>query len=60
TLVIQPADDLIVLSENAELMAAQAGGLVRVVTIPGAGHALLPEQPEAVATALLGWLRRRS
>ena len=58
TLVIQPADDLIVLPENAALMAAHAGDLVQVVTIPCAGHALLPEQPEAVATAILGWLRR--
>ena len=56
TLVIQPADDLIVLPDNAELMAAQLGDLVRVVTIPGAGHALLPEQPEAVATAILSWV----
>lgn len=59
-LVIQPAEDLIVLPENAELMAAQAGDLVEVVSIPGAGHALLPERPEAVATAILGWLRAHS
>lgn len=59
TLVLQPAADQIVLPENAELLAAQLGDLVTVVTIPGAGHALLPEQPEAVATAILSWLRAR-
>jgi len=26
------------------------------VLVPEAGHALLPEQPQAVADALLGWL----
>lgn len=59
TLVIQPADDQIVLPENASLMAEQVGSLVRVVSIPGAGHALLPEQPEAVAAAVLTWIRSR-
>jgi S-formylglutathione hydrolase len=59
TLVIQPTEDLIVLPENAELMAAQLGSQVTVVAIPNAGHALLPEQPEAVATAVLSWLRSR-
>jgi pimeloyl-ACP methyl ester carboxylesterase len=56
-LVLQPAEDLIVLPENARLMADQLGDLVTVVTIPDAGHALLPEQPEAVAAAILSWLR---
>jgi S-formylglutathione hydrolase len=59
TLVIQPADDLIVLPENAELMAQTLGELATVVSIPGAGHALLPEQPEAVAVAILSWVRSR-
>jgi pimeloyl-ACP methyl ester carboxylesterase len=59
TLVIQPAEDLIVLPENAELMAAQLGDLVRVVSIANAGHAVLPEQPEAVAAAILSWVRSR-
>ena len=56
-LVIQPADDQIVVPENVELMTRELGDLVTVVTIPRAGHALLPEQPEAVATAVLSWLR---
>jgi pimeloyl-ACP methyl ester carboxylesterase len=58
-LVLQPLDDAIVPADNAELMLEQLGDLVSVVMIPGAGHALLPEQPEAVATAILSWLRSR-
>ncbi|MGF1597488.1 MAG: alpha/beta fold hydrolase [Acidimicrobiales bacterium] len=56
-LVVQPTDDLIVLPRNAERMAEQLGDLVTVVEIPDAGHALLPEQPEAVAAAVLSWLK---
>ncbi|MCP3989178.1 MAG: alpha/beta fold hydrolase [Actinomycetia bacterium] len=59
TLVLQPADDLIVVPENAKLMAEQLGDLVTSITIPNAGHALLPEQPEAVAAAVLSWLKTR-
>lgn len=56
-LVVQPTEDLIVLPRNAELMKEQLGDMVTVVTVPESGHALLPEQPEAVATAVLSWLR---
>lgn len=58
-LVIQPSEDLIVLPENVQLMKRQLGDLVTVVEVPAAGHALLPEQPEAVATAVLSWLASR-
>lgn len=58
-LVLQPANDLIVLPENAELMRSQLPSLVTVLEIAGAGHALLPEQPEAVAAAILSWLDAR-
>jgi len=34
------------------------GDRVSVVYIDGAGHALLPEQPEAVAKHLLDYLRK--
>ncbi|MGI9615137.1 MAG: alpha/beta fold hydrolase [Acidimicrobiales bacterium] len=57
SLVLQPTEDRIVLAENAQLMADRLGDLVTVVEIPNAGHALLPEQPEAVAIAILAWLR---
>jgi pimeloyl-ACP methyl ester carboxylesterase len=58
-LVVQPEDDAIALRANAADIAAQLGDRASVVTIPRAGHALLPEQPEAVATTLLRWLRDR-
>jgi pimeloyl-ACP methyl ester carboxylesterase len=35
------------------------GERATVVTIPGAGHALLPEQPAAVAREMVAWLERR-
>lgn len=57
TLVVQPSDDQVVLPDNAALMAEQLGHLVSVVAVPNAGHALLPEQPEAVAASILSWLQ---
>lgn len=59
-LVVQPADDRIALPANAEDLVERLGDRSSLVTIPGAGHALLPEQPAAVAVALLTWLRRRA
>lgn len=58
-LVVQPADDRVALPANAEEIVAALGDRATLVTIPGAGHALLPEQPAAVAVALLTWLHRR-
>jgi S-formylglutathione hydrolase len=60
TLIVRPAHDRIVSEESAWQMANELGGKVAVVELPGAGHALLPEQPEAVATAVLTWLHRQS
>jgi pimeloyl-ACP methyl ester carboxylesterase len=37
---------------NARDLIAQVGKRGRLVIVPAAGHALLPEQPEAVARAL--------
>ena len=56
-LVVQPAEDRIAPVANAQHLAQTYPDRVRVVEIPRAGHALLPEQPEAVAAALLAWLR---
>ncbi|MEM8923343.1 MAG: alpha/beta hydrolase [Actinomycetota bacterium] len=58
-LVLQGEDDLIVVPENAVMMADQLGDLATVVMVPGAGHALLPEQPAALAAAILSWVRSR-
>ncbi|MGI9598085.1 MAG: alpha/beta fold hydrolase, partial [Acidimicrobiales bacterium] len=58
TLIVRPAQDRIVSAESTRLLANELGGKVAVVEVPGAGHALLPEQPEAVAISVLTWLRR--
>jgi pimeloyl-ACP methyl ester carboxylesterase len=57
-LVLQGADDVIVLPENAKRLAAEFPDRVTLVEIAHAGHALLPEQPEAIAKAVLAYLRR--
>ena len=57
-LVLQPACDAVAPPENARLLAEALGSQVRVVEIPDAGHAALPEQPEAIARAVLQFLRR--
>ncbi|MGB5756637.1 MAG: alpha/beta hydrolase [Acidimicrobiales bacterium] len=58
TLILWPAEDRIVSAESNRLLANELGGKVAVVEVPAAGHALLPEQPEAVAISVLTWLRR--
>ncbi len=58
TLIVRPSEDRIVSAESTQQLANELGGKVAVVEVPGAGHALLPEQPEAVAISVLTWLRR--
>ena len=58
-LAVQPADDRLAVPANADALAEAVGDRVEVVVIPNAGHALLPEQPEAVAETVIGWLNRR-
>src|SRR5215468_11157496 len=58
-LVIQGLQDTVALPENGRLLKAEFGDRVRLTEIDRAGHALLPEQPELVATNVLAFLRRR-
>ena len=58
-LAVQPADDQLAVPANADALVEAVGDRVEVVVIPDAGHALLPEQPEAVAEAVIGWLEHR-
>ena len=58
TLIIRPAEDRIVSAESTRQLANELGGTVSLVEVPGAAHALLPEQPDAVAISVLTWLRR--
>jgi pimeloyl-ACP methyl ester carboxylesterase len=55
-LVAQGADDVIAPPENGKLLREQHGERVQLAEIPNAGHAILPEQPEAVAGAVLAYL----
>jgi pimeloyl-ACP methyl ester carboxylesterase len=58
-LVVQPAADVVAVPQNATMIVDMLGERATMVTIPGAGHALLPEQPAAVAAEVLAWLDRR-
>lgn len=57
-LILQPACDAVAPPENARRLAASLGDRARIVEIPDAGHAALPEQPEAIARAVIGFLSR--
>lgn len=58
-LAVQPADDRLAVPANADALVEAVGDRAEVVVIPNAGHALLPEQPEAVAETVISWLDRR-
>lgn len=55
-LIVQPAQDVIAVPENATRIVAALGTRARLVIVEGAGHALLPEQPDAVARTVIEWL----
>lgn len=59
-LIVQPALDRQAPPANAEFLVGQLGARVELVIVDWAAHALLPEQPEAVAEAVVGWLQRQS
>jgi len=56
---LQGADDVIIPREQSRALIDELGsGRVTLVLIPHAGHAMLPEQPVAVAGAIINWMRR--
>ena len=57
-LVLQGMEDTVAPVENSEQLRQEYGERIMVVDVPKAGHALLPEQPELIAKAILGFLRR--
>jgi pimeloyl-ACP methyl ester carboxylesterase len=57
-LVIQGLQDTIALPENGRQLKAAFANRVELIEIEGAGHALLPEKPEAIADAVLAFLGR--
>ncbi|MCA3080314.1 MAG: alpha/beta hydrolase [Rhodocyclaceae bacterium] len=52
-LVVQPLQDVLAPPENIDALRAAAPGRIQVIQIDRAGHALLPEQPDAVAQAVI-------
>jgi len=58
-LILQGAQDLITVPENARRLADEFPNRVTLIEISGAGHALLPEQPQRIADEILSYLRRR-
>lgn len=57
-LVLQGAEDAAAPPANAAQLAHDCGDRLTLLTLEGAGHALLPEQPAAIAAAIIAWLRR--
>jgi pimeloyl-ACP methyl ester carboxylesterase len=57
-LVVQGLQDRIALPENGQSLKSEFAARVTLVEIDGAGHALLPEQPQAIAAAVLTFIRR--
>lgn len=56
-LVIQPLQDVLAPPENAEKLRRDGGDRVQIAYVDRAGHALLPEQPDAVARHVLSYLK---
>jgi len=55
---VQPENDVMIPPESRSRYRDDLGERVTIVRIPNAAHALLPEQPEAVARALLDFATR--
>jgi len=58
-LVVQGLDDKIAPPENAWRLATRRPN-ARLVAFPNMGHAMLPEQPEAIAAAVIDFIETRS
>lgn len=59
-LIIQAEDDVIAPPANAEALARAYPERVKVARLPRAGHAMLPEQPAAIAEMVIGFLNART
>jgi pimeloyl-ACP methyl ester carboxylesterase len=56
-LIVQAADDTVAPPANAEALVRAYPDRVKVTVLPDAGHAMLPEQPQAIADLLTAYLR---
>lgn len=57
-MLLQGLQDVVAPPENGRLLKEELGARVELVEIDGAGHALLPEQPEQVSKNVLAFLER--
>ena len=55
-LVVQGLNDAVAPVENGRRYQAESAPHARLIEIDNAGHALLPEQPDAIASAVLSFL----
>ena len=58
-LIVQGLDDRRAVPENGRALRDQMGARVRLVEIPQAGHLALLEQPQAIAEAVMTFLREQ-
>ena len=58
--IVQPVEDVIAVPKNGQLILEEFSDRASMDLIPNAGHALLPEQPAAVAKSVIKWLARRN
>ena len=56
-LVVHGQEDALAVRENAEVLEREFPSRVTLVDIPNAGHAMLPEQPDLIATTIVDWLK---
>jgi pimeloyl-ACP methyl ester carboxylesterase len=56
---VQAAQDTVAPRKFAGVLRAAMGDRVSTAVVEGAGHALLPERPEAVVRAILAWVAER-
>jgi pimeloyl-ACP methyl ester carboxylesterase len=54
-LLVQAAEDPIAPPGNGEVLKRDIGERLSLVSLPHASHAILPEQPDAVAAVLAAW-----
>jgi pimeloyl-ACP methyl ester carboxylesterase len=58
-LIVQAMEDRMAPPQNAYTLKSELGGRVTLIELDGAGHAMLPEQPEKIAAAVLEYLGRQ-
>jgi len=58
-LVLQATEDAFAVPANSKRLREQYPERVTLIQIPRSGHAMLPEQPDVIADAIIGYLMRQ-